>query len=111
MFSFDIFFCYPFVIYFFGVLIFYQYTIAPHKTKKVTSTSASQPFGKILIPVLSSSPSLKKPILAQSLLSKTLPFCRRITFIRDLFKKKIDSRHDKNNNDDKAAYDNFLLER
>lgn len=59
--------------------------------------------GSLLTPV-------KKPITTQSLLPKTLPSCWCCTLIRDLFEAKIDSRYDKNNNDDQANNDNSLLE-
>lgn len=84
--------------------------MAPQGTKRASLTSASQPLAKKPTPVRSSSPSVKKPITAQFLTLKTLPSRRRSASVRDLFEEEMDNRHDKNNNDDKTANDNFSLE-
>lgn len=69
--------------------------------------SISQLPAKKLTLVQSLSPPTKKPTSAQFFLLQALLSHQRGALIRDLFKKKIDSGKDNNNNDDKVINDNF----
>lgn len=99
-----------FVVFFHGVLIFYQHIIAPRGTKRANSTSASQPPPKKLTLVRSSPPLVKKSIPARFSPPKALLSRWHSASVRDLSEGEINNRYDKNNNDDEAANNDSSLE-
>lgn len=85
--------------------------MASQGTKRDNLISANQFLVKKPTSIWSSPPAIKKSIPAQSLSSKVLPLRWYDASIKYLFEKKINSRHDKNNHNNKAANNNFSLER